>query len=310
MAQSLEVKIGSGKIRADKWLSTQLESTSRSLIQRAFEEGLVRVNGVAVAKSAKLSDGDTVEYDLIEAKAIDLSPVDMSLDVIYEDDDVLVLNKPAGLVVHPGAGTEGPTLVNGLIHHCQGKLSSVGGPERPGIVHRLDRGTSGAMVVAKSDSAHHALVAAFTKREVTKIYLALVAGVPDRLSGTIKKSIGRNPTHRHKMAVIEDGKPAHTDWELLGSTDEGVSLLRCYLHTGRTHQIRVHLADLGFPILGDEVYGFRANRINLDGPFVRVLLHAHLLKLIHPITGLEQSFTANLTIDFSSLLPEAMQKLI
>ncbi len=304
MSQTLEVERGMGKIRADKWLSTQLAGTTRSHIQRAFEEGMVKVNGVVVSKSTKLRAGDSVEIELPEENTLDLKPVDLSLDILFEDEHLLALNKPTGLVVHPGAGTEGPTLVNGLLFHAQGQLSQIGGSERQGIVHRLDRGTSGVMVAAKTDEAHATLVDAFSKREVTKEYLALVAGVPDRLSGTIKKPIGRNPAHRHKMAILDDGKSAHTDWELLGSTESGISLIRCYLHTGRTHQIRVHLSDLGFPILGDEVYGYRPNQIDLDCPVERVLLHAHRLKISHPTTAEHLKFEAELPEAFRLQFPD------
>jgi 23S rRNA pseudouridine1911/1915/1917 synthase len=304
MSQVLEVENGVEKIRADKWLSTQLPSITRTHVQRAFEEGMVKVNGRLASKSTKLLEGDSVEFELPEEKNFDLSPVDLSLDILFEDEHLLALNKPAGLVVHPGAGTEGPTLVNGLLYHCKGNLSQMGSPERQGIVHRLDRGTSGVMVVAKTDKAYEALVGAFSKREVIKEYLALVAGIPDRLSGTIKKSIGRNPTHRHKMTIREDGKPAHTDWEFLGSCENGISLIRCHLHTGRTHQIRVHLSDLGYPILGDEVYGYRPNRMKVAVPVERVLLHAHKLELAHPITADRLRFIADLPQAFQVQFPD------
>ena len=304
MSKTLKVEIGVGKIRADKWLSSQLAGTTRTHVQRAFEEGLVMVNGVVATKSTKLLEGDSVEFALPVEKAFDLTPVDLSLDILFEDEHLLALNKPAGLVVHPGAGTEGATLVNGLLFHCNGNLSQIGDPERQGIVHRLDRGTSGVMVTAKTDSAYEALVEAFSKREVIKEYLALVAGIPDRLSGTIKKPIGRNPSHRHKMTIREDGKSAHTDWEFLGSNENGISLIRCHLHTGRTHQIRVHLSDFGFPILGDEVYGYRPNRIKLVSSVERVLLHAHKLELTHPITAERLKLDADLPEAFQVQFPD------
>jgi 23S rRNA pseudouridine1911/1915/1917 synthase len=175
--------------------------------------------------------------------------------------------------------------------------------ERQGIVHRLDRGTSGVIVAAKTDEAHAALVEAFSQRTPIKEYLALVAGVPDRLSGTIKKPIGRNPSHRHKMAVRDEGKPAHTEWELMGQKEGPVSLLLCQIHTGRTHQIRVHLADMGFPILGDEVYGFRANRVQLICSVERVMLHAYRLELLHPISKEPLEIIANPPGDFINHFP-------
>ena len=184
MIQTFVVESDSGKVRADKWIAGKMEGASRRIMKKAFEEGLVKVNGTVVLRSIKLFPGDEVEFQLPEEKPIDLSPVDIPLNILYEDEHILAIDKPAGLVVHPGAGTVEPTLVHALLHHCDGQLSSIGGMERQGIVHRLDRGTSGVIVAAKTDQAHAALVEAFSQRSLTKEYLALVAGVPDRLSAT------------------------------------------------------------------------------------------------------------------------------
>ena len=285
MGKEWQVEGGAGKIRADKWISGKLPKVSRSKIQKAFAKGSVKVNGCRVAKSTKLRGGDLVEFLGLEEERRELSAVELPLEILFEDEHLLFLNKASGMVVHPGAGSHPQTLVHALLFHCQSRLSTLGGVDRPGIVHRLDRETSGIMVVAKSDAAHLGLSAAFAKRLVRKVYLALVAGVPDRLSGTLRKPIGRHPVNRHKMCIRPDGRTAHTDWELVGSSDSRFSLLRCYLHTGRTHQIRVHLSDMGHPILGDKVYGYRGGGLDLAFEPTRLMLHAWRLELEHPVTG-------------------------
>ena len=301
MIRTFEVGSGTGKVRADKWIASQITEISRNDIQRAFEENLVQVNGRVVSKSFKVRGGDRVEFKFPEIKQLDLMPKEIPLDILFEDEHMLALNKSTGMVVHPGAGTSEDTLIHALLHYCKGQLSGIGGVERPGIVHRLDRQTSGVMVVAKTDRAHRALSAAFAKRDLQKNYLALVAGIPDRLSGSIKEPIGRHPVHRHKMTIREDGKLAHTNWELIGSRESSVSLLRCQIHTGRTHQIRVHLSNMGFPILGDKVYGFKAERINLNSLPDRVMLHAYRLELNHPISNEPLKLSANPPPDFERL---------
>lgn len=307
MTPSWTVPEDAAGIRADKWISVQNPDTSRSLVQKAFEAGLVKVNGAPAAKSTRLRAGDQVEYVLMEPKEVDLTPVDLALEILYEDEHLLVVGKSSGLVVHPGAGTTEPTLVHGLLHHCRDNLSRIGAPGRPGIVHRLDRETSGIMVVAKTNEAHESLARAFAGRKVKKEYLALVSGIPDRLSGTIKKPIARHPRHRHKMSVREEGKFAHTDWELLGETEGPAALLLCRIHTGRTHQIRVHLADMGFPILGDAVYGYRANRLKLPHPPARIMLHAWRLELKHPIDGKRLCLLCDPPEDFKIQFPGLKQ---
>lgn len=303
MIKTFEVEVGAVKIRADKWISHKLQEISRVLIQKSFEEGLVRVNGKVATKSIKLSNGDVVEFQLPEIKPLDLSPHAIELHILFEDEHMLALDKESGMVVHPGAGTVEPTLVHALLHHCRGSLSGIGGVERPGIVHRLDRETSGVMVVAKTDAAHRALTHAFANRALTKQYLALVAGIPDRLSASIIKPIGRHSNHRHKMTIREDGRPAHTDWEFLGEVKGPVSLLRCQIHTGRTHQIRVHLSDMGYPILGDEIYGYRSNRIDIEHPPARTMLHAYRLVLNHPVTNKTLELIAPPPADFHEQFP-------
>jgi 23S rRNA pseudouridine1911/1915/1917 synthase len=257
----------------------------------------VTVNGQAAKTNLKLRRGDEVEYREpapVAAKATLAEEIPLS--ILYEDADLLVIDKPAGMVVHPAAGTWQGTLVNALLHHC-GTLSVIGGEHRPGIVHRLDRETSGCVVVAKNDQAHQSLTRQFATRTVRKIYLALAAGAFREQSGMIEAAIGRHPIERKKMAVLKEGRSrmARTAWRVIqeiglpGGTLG--TLVECTLHTGRTHQIRVHLKHLGHPLLGDEVYGRRAG-------FARQMLHAWQLGFVHPRTGVEVNCTAPIPADF------------
>ncbi|MBC9868023.1 MAG: RluA family pseudouridine synthase [Opitutae bacterium] len=303
MEEKWQVEGGVEKMRADKWISRKLPQVSRTHVQKAFQKGLVKINGGRVAKSAKLREGDVVEFSGLEVERRELSPVDLPLHVLFEDEHLLVLNKASGMVVHPGAGTHDQTLVHALLFHYRGRLSALGGADRPGIVHRLDRDTSGVMVVAKSDAAHRGLSAAFAARSVGKTYLALVAGVPERLSGALRKPMGRHPVHRYKMSIRPDGKSAHTDWQFVESSRDRISLLRCDIHTGRTHQIRLHLADMGHPILGDKVYGYRGPGRDLPVEPARVMLHAWRLELVHPLTRQRLRLVAQPPDDFRDLYP-------
>jgi 23S rRNA pseudouridine1911/1915/1917 synthase len=234
-----------------------------------------------------------------------MEPAAIPLDVLFEDAHLLALNKAPGMVVHPGAGTSGETLVHALLAHCRGKLSGIGGVERPGIVHRLDRETSGAILVAKDDRAHRGLAAQFAARTVTKEYLALVAGSPGLEGGTIRKPIGRNPGQRHKMAAFEaaaaGGRDARTDWQVVERFGRLATLVRCTLHTGRTHQIRVHLRAAGHVLLGDRVYGWKPDPRMPREPG-RVMLHAEHLAVVHPVTGAPLDIRAPLPTDFRALV--------
>ncbi|MBS0631096.1 MAG: RluA family pseudouridine synthase, partial [Verrucomicrobia bacterium] len=239
-------------------------------------------------------------------KPAELKAVDIPLEVIFEDKHLLAVNKTAGMIVHPGAGTGEDTLVHALLAHCEGTLSGVGGVERPGIVHRLDRETSGIILVAKTDKAHRGLAEQFSERALQKEYLALVVGVPELMSGSLKKPIGRNKQQRHKMAVVETeqgGKDAHTDWEVVEKFGKTAALVRCLIHTGRTHQIRVHLKSLGHIVMGDEVYGFKPMReLKVQPP--RVMLHAEHLIFTHPITGKTIDLRAPLPEDFKAQIAQ------
>jgi 23S rRNA pseudouridine1911/1915/1917 synthase len=292
--------------RADKILARAFSEHSRVAFQRAFDAGLVRLNGKAIKRDTDVIGGDLLEFEFPDVKPTELRPVDIPLEVIFEDKHLLAINKPAGMVVHPGAATGEDTLVHALLAHCAGSLSGIGGVERPGIVHRLDRETSGIILVAKNDAAHRGLSEQFSERSLQKEYLALVTGAPELLSGSIRKSIGRNKQHRHKMAVVESeegGKEAHTDWEVVEQFGKIATLLRCTIHTGRTHQIRVHLKALGHVILGDVIYGWKPDPRLTRQP-ERVMLHAEHLVFTHPKTGKELDLRAPLPTDFEAQLAQ------
>ncbi|MBL9206230.1 MAG: RluA family pseudouridine synthase [Opitutaceae bacterium] len=277
---------------------------SRVALQRAFDAGHVKVNDVVVTRDHTARPGDHIAFEFPEVRPAELKPVDIPLDVLFEDKHLLAVNKPAGMVVHPGAGTTEDTLVHALLSHCHGSLSGIGGVERPGIVHRLDRETSGLIIIAKSDAAHRGLSSQFSERTLQKEYLTLVQGVPSLLSGSIRKPIGRNLQHRHKMAVVETesgGRDAHTDWQVEEVFGRQAALIRCTIHTGRTHQIRVHMKSLGHVILGDDVYGWKPDASLSVNP-VRVMLHAEHLVVKHPITGKTLDLRAPLPRDFQQVL--------
>lgn len=286
--------------RADKALATAFPEHSRVAFQRSFDAGLVFLRGEPIERSAKVHAGDAIQFSFADVVAAELRAVDIPLKVLFEDKWLLAINKPAGMVVHPGAGTREDTLVHALLSHCAGSLSGIGGVERPGIVHRLDRETSGVIIVAKTDIAHRELARQFAARTVIKEYLALVGGVPRLMSGTVKKAIGRNVRHRHKMAVVEEalgGRASWTDWSIVEHYGTLAALVSCTLHTGRTHQIRVHMASLGHPLLGDTAYGWKVDSRISRGPG-RVMLHAARLSLTHPKTGKVLDFKAPLPKDF------------
>ena len=293
-------------MRSDKALSAFVSGEiSRSRLEESFREGWVFFNGESIPKKHQINPGDTLEFVLPELPPSEVAPVDIPLDILYEDSDVVVVNKPAGMTVHPGSGTGEDTLVHAMMHHCKGKLSMAGGVMRPGIVHRLDKETSGVMIMAKTDKAYYALVEKFAEREMEKTYVALICGVPNVRTGTIQKPIGRHPVFRTKMCVsdFETGRDAHTDWEMVEHFGADAALLKCRIHTGRTHQIRVHLTSIGFPILGDYTYNFQKNRMKKIAPPERVMLHAYSLQMEHPTK-------ANKTIDVSAKPPQDFLKLV
>jgi len=277
--------------RLDLFLSSLLTEHSRSRIQDLIKTGAILLDGKPTRASTKVRSGETISFEEPPAEPTDVLAEDIPLDILFEDDDLIVVNKPAGLVVHPAVGNPTHTLVNALLHHCP-NLSGIGGEQRPGIVHRLDKETSGCIVVAKNDHTHNLLSQQFSGRTIQKIYLALASGILRHRAGSITAPLGRHPVHRQKMAVVEDarGREAHTDYQVLKILD-GNTLVQCTLHTGRTHQIRVHLKFIGHPILGDKVYG------KPDG-FERHMLHAWKLGFTHPRTGKALRFRSNIPEDF------------
>lgn len=263
--------------------------------------GLLLVDEVPKKSSYRLKLGEWVCGTLYEVAPQDLIPQDIPFEILYEDEYLLVLSKPPGIVVHPGSGNPDGTLVNGLLYHCQ-DIAGVGEKIRPGIVHRLDKDTSGIMVVAKTTRCHALLVEAFKERAIHKEYLALVFGGLQPRIGRIVLPIGRHPVHRQKMAVCEEGRGRHaaTSWQVLEEYAEGCSLVKIRIETGRTHQIRVHLASLGHPVAGDTLYGRARNKRH----YPRQMLHAHYLSFLHPITGVELGVSAPMWDDFSGIIEE------
>jgi 23S rRNA pseudouridine1911/1915/1917 synthase len=282
--------------RLDRFLAQALPAFSRARLQTLIRDGFVLLNGKLPRPRDLVRTGDTVELREPELEKVEAQPEQIKLDVIFEDDDLLVLNKPAGIVMHPGAGHQAHTLVNALLAHCA-NLSGIGGKERPGIVHRLDKETSGALVVAKNDATHRDLSSQFAARTMTKIYLALVAGILRKTSGVIDKAIARHPVHRQRMSIARrQGRSAKTEYRVLRSGEE-ISLIECILHSGRTHQIRVHLHHLGYPVLGDKLYGGKR-----AGDYPRQMLHAWKLAFRHPRSGAEMSFEAPVPSDFATAM--------
>jgi len=287
----------SGK-RLDAWLAAKQPEHSRSRWQSLIQAGNVTVNGTAAKRNHKLLKGDRVEWTIPEPVASEVLPEDIPLDVLYEDAHIVVINKPAGLVVHPAAGNEDGTLVNALLHHCS-DLAGIGGERRPGIVHRLDKDTSGVMVIAKTEAALNALARQFKMRETEKEYLAIVRGVPVPSRGQITTKIRRHPIHRKKMAVdTHNGRHAVSYYNVI-ETFDSAALLRVRIETGRTHQIRVHMAHLKHPIIGDRLYG-RAPKGSIQAN--RQMLHAEKLSVAHPDTGKQMVFRAPIPKDMEALL--------
>jgi 23S rRNA pseudouridine1911/1915/1917 synthase len=280
------------RLRLDVALAGLVSELSRARIQQLIENGNIRLNGEQVKSKHPVKAGDQVSIELPPVKPLLLEPEKIDLQILFEDEALLVVNKPAGLVVHPGSGTSSGTLVHALLHHSR-SLSGIGGPLRPGVVHRLDKETSGCLVVAKNDSTHLKLIRQFAGRQVEKLYLALCSGRFRKRAGEIEAPIGRHPVHRQKMAIVERGRPAKTRYLVLQETADW-SLVVCRIYTGRTHQIRVHLKHLGHPILGDAVYGRRASG------FHRQMLHAWRLGFSHPTDGRALHFEAPLPEDFKA----------
>ena len=283
-------------LRLDAYLAQAVEGLTRSAAQRLIAEGQVLCGGVVPAKSARLAGGEEIQVTLPEPEPAEAVPQAIPLDVIYEDEDVIVVNKPVGMVVHPAPGHPDGTLVNALLFHCGASLSGVGGALRPGIVHRIDRDTSGLIIAAKNDAAHLALSAQLQDHSLCRTYEAVAQGRFREDRGTVDAPIARHPTDRKRMAIVEGGRRAVTHWEVLGRYS-GYTHIRCRLETGRTHQIRVHMASIGHPLYGDTVYGAKP-AADMPGQ----CLHAAALTFRHPRTGEEITLTCPLPQSFQQLL--------
>jgi 23S rRNA pseudouridine1911/1915/1917 synthase len=291
--------------RLDSYLAAAF-ALSRSAAERLIQEGRVTVSGGEANKKYRLHGGERIVLTLPAPTPAEAQPEDIPLDIVYEDEDIVVVNKPAGMVVHPAVGNESGTLVNALLHHCKGTLSGVGGVERPGIVHRIDKDTAGLLVVAKNDAAHQHLSDQLKVHRVSRIYKAIVLGNLKEDEGTVNAPIGRHPVDRKRMAIMRrpgEGREAVTHYRVLRRFGQ-MTLVECRLETGRTHQIRVHMASLGHPLLGDPVYGgdgtkFEARHRDL---FCGQCLFAGELALVHPRTGEEMRFTAPMPADFDTVL--------
>ena len=283
--------------RLDAFLASSLDELTRSQATRLIESGAVTVNGKAVSKSYKLAGGEEVAVTLPAPEPVEAVAQDIPLDVVYEDADVIVVNKPSGMVVHPAPGHADGTLVNALLYHCAGSLSGVGGALRPGIVHRIDRDTSGLIIAAKNDAAHRFLSAQLADHTLARTYECIVVGTLREDSGTVDAPIARHPTDRKRMAVVQGGRPAVTHWEVIARCP-GFTHVRCRLETGRTHQIRVHMAYLGHPILGDTVYGAKKEVAGLTGQ----CLHAVGLRFLHPRTHKAVELSCPLPEEFTRML--------
>ena len=283
--------------RLDAFLASSLDGLTRSQATRLIESGEVAVNGRAVSKSYKLAGGEDIVVTLPEPEPVEAVPQDIPLDVVYEDADVIVVNKASGMVVHPAPGHPDGTLVNALLHHCAGSLSGIGGALRPGIVHRIDRDTSGLIIAAKNDAAHQYLSAQLADHTLARTYECIVVGKLREDRGTVDAPIARHPTDRKRMAVVAGGREAVTHWEVIARYP-GYTHVRCRLETGRTHQIRVHMAYIGHPILGDTVYGAKKEVPGLTGQ----CLHAVGLRFLHPRTHEVVELSCPLPDEFTRML--------
>ena len=297
MKQELFPEIADSGLRIDKYLSTVNEQLSRSYIQKLLKSGLVLVDGKPVKASYQVEEGEVISLDIPEAVEPEIEPEDMDLDILYEDMDVILINKPKGMVVHPAAGHYSHTLVNGLMYHCKDQLSGINGVMRPGIVHRIDMDTTGVIIACKNDMAHNSIAAQLKEHSITRRYQAIVHGVLKDDTGTIDAPIGRHPTDRKKMSInYNHGKNAVTHYKVLKRFRQ-YTHVECRLETGRTHQIRVHMASIRHPLLGDTIYGPK-NDMGLTGQ----CLHARVLGFVHPRTGEY--------VEFEAPLPEYFQKLL
>ena len=290
-------------VRLDSYITKKLNDLSRANIQRLIEDGNILVNSAKQKISYKVNSGDKIEITIPEPKKIDLKPQDIKVEIVYEDNDIIVVNKPKGLVVHPAVGNPDGTLVNAIMNICKDSLSGIGGEVRPGIVHRLDKDTTGLLIVAKNDKAHINLSEQIKNREVKKIYIALVRGNIPENEATINMPIGRSTKDRKKMAVVKNGKEAVTHFKVIDRF-KNYTLLEIKIDTGRTHQIRVHMAEIGYPVVGDMVYSNGKNEFGVVGQ----MLHAKSLDFKHPITGKNMHLEAELPKYFKDIIDKLKQE--
>ena len=298
-AYTLTTELCDEGLRLDRFLSEELEDHSRSFLQKLIKEGLVTVDGKPVKANYRLSAGQQVSVQVRKPEEVNIEPQEMPLDILYEDGDVCIVNKPKGMVVHPAAGHYRDTLVNGIMYHCQDSLSGINGSLRPGIVHRIDKDTTGALIICKNDKAHSCIAEQLKEHSITRRYRAIIIGNLSEDEGTVDAPIGRHPTQRKKMAVNRiNGKRAVTHYRVLARF-RGYTYIECRLETGRTHQIRVHMASIGHPLLGDTVYGPAKQAYpSLEGQ----TLHAMVIGFVHPTTGAYMEFEAPLPAYFAELL--------
>lgn len=294
-----KITVNEENVRLDTYISRENQDLSRTMIQKLIESGNIKVNGEIKKISYKVSIGDQITINIPEAKNIDLKPQEIPVEVVYEDNDIIVINKPKGLVVHPGNGNPDGTLVNAIMAICKESLSGIGGELRPGIVHRLDKDTSGLLIIAKNDKAHINMSEQIKNREVKKIYIALVRGIINENEATIDMPIGRSLKDRKKMAIVKNGKEAVTHFKVLKRYQK-YTLLELKIDTGRTHQIRVHMAEIGHPIVGDMVYSNGKNEFGVEGQ----CLHAKRLEFKHPITGKDMKLETDLPEYFKEIIEE------
>lgn len=294
---TVKVPDGAQGSRVDAFLASVVADLSRAAAQRLLEEGMVLLQGAPVKKNLRLNGGESLTVELPEVRESAVLPEQMPLDIVYEDPDVIVINKPRGMVVHPAAGHESGTLVNALLAHCGDSLSGIGGEKRPGIVHRIDKDTSGLLIIAKNDRAHQCLSEQLKTHTLYRVYDAVVIGSIRQDEGTVNAPIGRSVRDRKKMAVVSDGRPAVTHYRVQARYD-GYTHVRCRLETGRTHQIRVHMAHIGHPVAGDPLYGPKNDRTGLGGQ----CLHARELAFIHPATGQKVHVSCPLPPYFAAFL--------
>ena len=293
-----QIGLGEDDERLDKWISSALPDLSRSYIQKCIKDHNVLINGKAQKASYRLKVDDEVLFDIPEAVEPNIEAENIPINILYEDEDVLIVDKPKEMVVHPAPGHYNGTLVNAVMYHCKDNLSGINGVMRPGIVHRIDRNTTGSLIICKNDHSHNAIAAQLKEHTITRKYRAIVHGVIVQDTGTVKSSISRDPKDRKKMAVVDvNGKPAVTHYTVLQRFKE-YTYIECRLETGRTHQIRVHMASIGHPLLGDEVYGQRKSPYHLEGQ----TLHAMVIGFIHPTNGEYMEVTAPLPEYFEHLL--------